>query len=278
MIDHNLEYYEQIDWEKLRSQSLRRKGWQTKKPSDWDNKASSFSSRNKSSAYVDQFLENLPLNNSLTVLDIGSGPGTLALPIASRVKHVTAMDFSGGMLELLRDSAEEEGLRNISTVQCAWEDDWRQQGINNHDLVIASRSMGVENLTRAIQKLNDFANQFVFITDRIGSTPFDAGAFSAIGRPFEAGPDYIYTLNILYTLDIHPNIRIIQLDTETTYRNIDDALRSYMWMFKELSNREEKALVDYLHKKTVASRNGSITIRKDFPPKWALIWWQKETD
>ncbi len=272
----DIDYYEQIDWADLRAKALHRKGWRSKKPEDWDTKAASFSSRNRSSVYVDLFLESLPLDKTTTVLDIGSGPGTLALPIAQRVKHVTAVDFSEGMLQLLSTAAVDEKLDNITTVQCSWDDDWAEQGIPPHDIVVASRSMGVEHLEESVLKLNSFAQKYVFISDRIGITPFDAGAFAAVGRSFDPGPDYIFTLNVLYTLGIHPNVRILQLDTETTYRDIDDALRSYLWMFRDITEKEKESLIAYLQAKTIAQTDSGITIRRESPPKWALIWWQKE--
>lgn len=269
-----IDHYEQIDWADLRARALARKGWKHKNPGDWDAKAASFSSRNRSSLYIDLFIKHLPLDKCSSVLDIGSGPGTLALPIARSVDQVTAMDFSGGMLELLRNAASAEHLNNISTVQCAWEDDWNACGLQPHDLVIASRSMGVASLEEALSKLHSFAQKYVFISDRIGITPFDAGAFSAVGREFDPGPDYIYTLNVLYTMGIYPNIRILTLDAETSYANMDDALRSYLWMFRDITPVEIQALTAYLDEKTIARSENSITIRRESPPKWALIWWE----
>jgi len=269
-----IDHYDQIDWSDLRARALARKGWKHKKPKDWDAKAASFSSRNRSSLYVDLFIENLPLAACTSVLDIGSGPGTLALPIARSVNHVTAMDFSGGMLELLCKAAANEKLDNITTVQCAWEDDWQANGIAPHDLVIASRSMGVARLEESLAKLDRFAQKYVFISDRIGITPFDAGAFAAVGRDFDPGPDYIYTLNVLYTMGIYPNIKILTLDAETSYASMDDALRSYLWMFRDINPQEIAALTAYLHDKTIARTADSITIRRESPPRWALIWWE----
>jgi SAM-dependent methyltransferase len=50
------------------------------------------------------------------VLDVGAGTGTLACAAAGRVAHVTAVDFSPGMLEQLRERAAREGLTNVDTM------------------------------------------------------------------------------------------------------------------------------------------------------------------
>ncbi len=56
------------------------------------------------------------------VLDIGAGPGTLAIPLAQTVEHVTVVEPSGTMLQCLRDNIDATGVDNISIVQKKWED------------------------------------------------------------------------------------------------------------------------------------------------------------
>ncbi len=84
--------FKDIDWITLRNNAMARKGWKRKTASDWDKKAESFSESRKHQQYIRLFLEELPLDSESTVLDIGAGPGTLALPVAKRVKAVTAID------------------------------------------------------------------------------------------------------------------------------------------------------------------------------------------
>lgn len=275
MADSVPQVYADIDWTSLRANALARKGWQDKGSAEWDQKAKSFAGRNKSAAYVDIVLSHMPLEPSFTVLDIGSGPGTLAIPMAKKVQSVTAIDFSREMLNTLNEIAREEEIGNIQTVQCAWEDDWQLKGLQPHDVAVASRSMGVKDLEAALYKIDRYGTRYVFLTDRIGSTPFDEGAFKAIGRPFFPGPDYIYTLNILYTMGIYPNVSILKLEQVTEYASLTEAINSYSWMFHGITPQENKALEKYLTEKIIHSQNGRVTVRRDSPPQWALIWWKK---
>ena len=268
--------YSDIDWNTLRANALAKKGWQNKGPAEWDQKARSFSSRNKNAAYVDLVLSHLPLENTFTVLDIGSGPGTLAIPLAKKVKTVTAIDFSRGMLNTLEEIAREENIHNIHTVQCAWEDDWQKKGLQPHDIAIASRSMGVKDLETALHKIDSYGSRYIFLTDRIGSTPFEEGAFKALGRSFSPGPDYIYTLNTLYTLGIYPNVTILNLERDVAYTSMAEAIKSYSWMFHDITPEENLALEKYLSAKIIHSENGRLIVRRDSPPQWALIWWEQE--
>lgn len=275
MTDFSNLTHSDLDWDRLWQNAQRQKGWASKGAKEWDQKSTSFASRNKTSPYVSLIMAQLPLEPAMTVLDVGSGPGTLALPIAQQVAAVTAIDFSPNMLHILNTFAAENHITNIETIECAWEDQWDTRGITTYDLVIASRSMGVQNLTKAIEKLNQHATRYVFIADRIAPTPFDPEVFYAVGRSFDSGPDYIYTLNVLYSMGIHPNVTVLKLDNDLHFQNIEEALQSYTWMLKDLTETEEDRLRDYLEKKAHPTETGEITIRREPPPQWALIWWKK---
>jgi SAM-dependent methyltransferase len=278
MVPPTIQTYEDIDWSLLRRNAMARKGWKRKSPKEWDTKASSFSNRTKKNDYVDLFIRELPLHQSYTVLDIGSGPGTLALPIAPQVKKVTAIDFSSGMLEVLNQNAATEKINNIKTIQCAWEDDWQAKGVTHHDIAIASRSVGIENLELSLKKINAIAQKYVFISDRISATPFEAEAFYAIGRPFDPGPDYIYTLNLLYKIGIYPNVTVLRPNPVTLYSSIEEAFASYRWMFQDLSATEEQRLLEYVEKNIIKTSDNGISVQRNSPIQWALIWWQKQDE
>jgi SAM-dependent methyltransferase len=267
--------YEDIDWHLLWQSARAKKTWKSKGSKDWDKKAGSFSERNKQSPYISLFLNHLKLTPDMTVLDVGCGPGTLALPIAEKVREVVALDYSDGMLASLELRAKELGITNIKTLNCAWEDDWHEKAVGVHHIAIASRSMNIDNLADGIRKLDAHASKQVFIADRIDPSPFDPDAFRAIGREFNSGPDYIYTVNTLYDLGIHPCISHIELASELEYKNIEEALDAYKWMFRDLSDIEEKSLHAFLESRIIRREGECVVIKRRFPQRWALIWWKK---
>lgn len=268
--------YSDINWQELWQNARRRKSWSSKTATDWDQKAPSFARRNRSSDYIDLLMARLPLSPGLTVLDAGSGPGTLSLPMAGRVKAVTALDYSGGMLKILEQECLKQGVSNIRPVHASWEDDWQTLNIGTHDLAIASRSLAVDDLQGALEKLNAHASQAVYLTDRIAPTPFDPAAFAAVGREFESGPDYIYTLNTLYSMGIHANVEVLALDHQLIFPDFDHALDSYCWMLKDLNPTEEQLLSAYLRSRIIKQDDDHLIISREHPPRWALIWWKKE--
>lgn len=64
-------------------------------------------------AYAEAALATAPIDRSARVLDVGSGPGVLAFTAAPRVAHVTAIDFSPGMIEQIRARAARDGIANV---------------------------------------------------------------------------------------------------------------------------------------------------------------------
>jgi SAM-dependent methyltransferase len=210
-----------------------------------------------------------------TVLDVGSGPGTLALPLARQVRKVTAMDYSSQMLAILKQQADNEKLFNIEAVEAAWDDNWQEIGIIPHDAVIASRSLTVDDLAAALVKMNQWARKAVFVTDRVGATPFDPEAFAAVGREFSPGPDYIYAVNILYQLGIHAKVDFISLPEVTILASREDAQASYAWMFDRLTPGEEQKLATYVDSRLTRTADGQYRLTRRTPPQWAFIHWEK---
>ena len=268
--------YQDIDWDAMWRESRAHKSWKKKKRSDWDRRAASFAERNLDSPFVAQFISRLRLEPDWSVLDVGCGPGTLAIPLAAQARRVTGLDYSAAMLEELNKQAGALGLNNIKTVHASWTDDWQALGIARHEVAIASRSLSVEDLKMALSKLNAWASKAVYVVDRVGAGPFDPDLFAAIGRNFEPGPDYIFTVNILYSLGIHAKVDFITLDHNRVYGSREEALQSCRWMVDDLTAQEEERLAAYVDARLSQNSDGSWQLSRQASPRWALIWWNTQ--
>jgi methylase of polypeptide subunit release factors len=60
------------------------------------------------------------LDSCGTALDVGAGCGALAVPLARRLREVTALEPSPAMARGLRRWAAEAGLANVTVVEAAW--------------------------------------------------------------------------------------------------------------------------------------------------------------
>ena len=83
----------------------------------WDERAEVFDRDMKNNEYIDRVLEKVNITPNSTILDVGCGPGTLAIPLAKRAKAVTALDLSKKMLQCVTKNAKLESLNNITCLQ-----------------------------------------------------------------------------------------------------------------------------------------------------------------
>jgi SAM-dependent methyltransferase len=84
-------------------------------PETWDAVAPGYAdeARRHAIAYSEEALRRAPPSPGAHVLDLASGPGTLALLVAPRVARVTAVDFSPKMIGELRSLAVAGSLSNV---------------------------------------------------------------------------------------------------------------------------------------------------------------------
>ena len=125
-------------WEKTPGQSCRETGSRKKTASGYVEKNSL-----RHAGRVQSMLEGLDLKSHYRILDIGAGAGTLAIPMAGKVRQVTAVDPSTTMCSVLTDYVTARGIINISCIQRAWEDpDIMDHLEPPYDVVVASLSPG----------------------------------------------------------------------------------------------------------------------------------------
>lgn len=90
------------------------------KAKTWDDKPR----RLKLATAIFTAIENaVSLRSEATALDYGCGTGLLSLSLASRLRRVTAVDTSNGMLQILAQKAQAAGLDNIECLQADFSSD-----------------------------------------------------------------------------------------------------------------------------------------------------------
>ncbi len=154
-----------------------------------------------------------------SVLDIGPGPGTLALPLAPLVGSITAVEPSAGMRSLLEQHIRQEGAENIRVLPARWEDaDPDQVGV--HDYVIASYSLNMPDIGPALRKMNALACKKVILYWFSGLATWEKLKVDllpvTVGRQFCPQPKSDLLYGALCQLGFSP--RVIPLtDTEFSY-------------------------------------------------------------
>jgi len=235
---------------------------------DWNKKAFHMNERIHKSIYNDQFLNAINYENCNSVLDVGCGVGNLSLKISSKVKDVYSMDYSPSMLEQLKKNASQSNITNINPIEHSWYDSWDE--IPSADIVIASRSMEVKDMKAALQKLHSKANKRVYLTYKVGGSFLDDDILKAIKKDVIKKPDYIYLLNILYSMGINASVNFLKSEGRSSmFTDIDNFVKSVTWSLGELTADEEIALRDYYNNVSEEEK-----IRNKYV-YWALISWEK---
>ena len=90
----------------------------------WRTLAHRFAPAKREEAFKDDTVQALLriVTPTDTVLDVGAGAGRLAVPLAERCRHLTAVEPSEAMASRLKEQADAWGVKNITLVQQKWEE------------------------------------------------------------------------------------------------------------------------------------------------------------
>lgn len=258
---------ENLNFSELYKEQMERSTFKSKSSQDWDKRANSMNVNVQKSIYTKNFIDKMDLTNTSSLLDVGCGPGTICLEIASKMQKVYALDYSLGMLNCVKNNCKEKNLNNVSTIHKSWEDNW--DDVPNADIVIASRSMEVKDVKDAILKLNSKANKKIYLTTKVGGTFIDAEILNQLSRKVFPRPDYIYLLNILHSMGIYAKVDfILNENTKFGSTTAEEFIEKISWSLGELSNEEKNTLKEYFN---------NTYKYKEIPDylNWAFISWEK---
>jgi len=211
-----------IMWQDFRAANTASPGRKMDQGEFWNQRAESFANntvKSRDSSRVDTVFDFLRYHRALqpgiSVLDIGSGPGSFAIPFARLGCRVTALDPSRRMLDLFKESIPNDLRDSIETLEGLWEDiDPDAQGwVNQFDLIFASMCPGV-NEQALIEKMMLCSRQWCYVSAFSGPRNFEVydevwGAIT--GHPYPNHfNDIIFPFNLVYAQGYKPMIQFIE--------------------------------------------------------------------
>jgi SAM-dependent methyltransferase len=210
-----------------------------------------------------------------TVLDVGAGPGRIAIPAAAKARSVTALDISRPMLDHLQRNAQAAACENIHVSNLSWADVRPGDNVDMHDIVVASRSPAMNDL----KKLDALARKRVYVLFFAGPSlkSFHDSLVAGIEpEPPAAGarpspmPAYALIFNRLAAMGLEVNVRFIRDGFSHTFRDWPDLLQQFSWL--GISSDAETRFRDNIAPYLTESDKG-IALRME--TRTVVLWWDK---
>ena len=207
-----------------------------------------------------------------TLLDIGAGGGRLALPLALTCRNVTAVEPSPSMCAVLRETASEYNIENVSIVESGWLD----AAVEPADVALCSHVVYViEDIGAFVRKMDLHARRLVM------AVVFQASPLSQVyglwervhGETRHALPSLPQFLPVLDELGIQPEVTDLDQQPPRTFACIEEAREAVArWLFvtpgTDAMTRLEYALEDALRQENGAWQiDGSQPLRP-----WIVSW------
>ena len=210
--------------------------------------------------------------DSKTFLDVGSGCGTLSIPLARAGKKVTALDPSKAMIEILERDARDAGLK-VNTITAPW----GASGLKPHDVIIcANVPQLLKEPRKFIEEANPLAKKTVFLIENADPNA-DKFYYKELypllfGKPFGERSDYIKTYTTLHDMSIFANVEIIDYDFDQPFIDLDEAVSFWKEYIGIVTEEHDAKLRGFLEKKLV-KKKGMLFAK--FRKKSAITWWRK---
>lgn len=243
----------------------------------WDKRSVGFAATCQRSNYAQEYLDRALVRPGETVIDMGCGSGTLALPLAADGHRVIACDLSGGMLAKLEEQACAGGIRdNLDIRKMSWLADW--EDLPTVDVFLASRSLFSTDLYETILKIERHTRRRVCLTvSTLESPGHDTTMLNAIGRGADRRAEFVYIVNLLLQMGRMPELSYIA-HVKPVFGDTHAEIREEFEREDGPFTPEESTLLD-----AFIERNFEPARREDGTPmvkrayermvRWAFISW-----
>jgi ubiquinone/menaquinone biosynthesis C-methylase UbiE len=186
-------------------------------PGYWDRRATTYA--RSTQMRVDEFLQFLEphLDSRKTLIDVGAGAGRHAVPLASRLEWVTAVEPSEGMRANIAASD------NMTVIASRWED----AEVAPADLVICCHVLyGVAEPAPFIEKMQRAARERVFLMLRESDLMHPATLIRArtADSPGPRSPRFSDLFMLLVQMGIAPDVTFLRYPFVSRYADMEEAL------------------------------------------------------
>ena len=251
----------------------------------WDSMASHFGSRplpqwNENPFLIELEADNI-INEEMNVLDIGCGTGSYSLVLADKVKTVTGIDLSPGMIKVAKGKKISEKKDNVRFLEMDWEKINLEEvfGEEKFDLVIAHMTPAVAD-AGTFEKMLKCAKRYCYFVKPIKRTDSVLDVLRNIvnhnNRPESFDNAILYAFEWIWSLGLLPSLsyRDEVWDSEKELSEAIDFYTKRLLTYSQFDEEKTKEIKVYLE-----SISENELIREVVRTKIATMKWNiKEGD
>ena len=208
-----------------------------------------------------------------TVIDVGAGGGRLALPLALTCRQVVAVEPSPSMCAVLRETAAEYGIENVSVR----EEGWVESSVEPADVVLSSHVVYViQEIEPFVRKMENRARRLVLAI--LFQSPPQAAMYGiweqVHGEQRHALPCLPEFLPVLGALGIRATVTELAERPQSGFPSFEEARESltrrlYVKPETEAMERLEKVLAESLHEV-----DGEWRVKGARPLRPCIVAWE----
>ena len=212
------------------------------------------------------------LDADSTVLDIGAGTGAWAALLSRHAKHVTAIEPSSSMIEVMRESLAAENITNVTIVRGSWP----TVVVGPHDFSLCSHAMYDSlDLATFVRRMEACTRRMCFLLLRAPTLDgIRAEAARHIwGQPLDS-PNFTIAYNILIQAGIYANVLMEDtgLWTPRTSSSLEEALSKMKRSFGLSESTEHDAYLMGLLRRRLTRKDNEYLWPSEV--RSALVYWQ----
>lgn len=235
----------------------------------WDERAAFFSEKalptKEDNAFLQYLYEKVPLDKTMSVLDIGCGAGQLLLSVAGEVCEAVGTDVSGNMIAAARELAKREHRRNVQF----YKEDWGKADLDalgfqkRFDLVYAHMTPAITDY-ETLDKMNACARAHCILVkparryDEVQDAAFARAGI--LGQKEQLDDAVVHTFTYLWLKGYEPELSYSKEAwcRSSSLESMEAWCVNRARLQKNLTGEEEKAILQYLREN---SRDGMIEER-----------------
>ena len=214
------------------------------------------------------------IDDNFEVLEIGTGPGTLTIPLAKKVKKITGIEFAERNIKNLKLNLKENNLSNVEIVNKKWEEIEDDKIKEKFDMVVCSHFLWqIKDVDELLKRMENASRRYCSIIQPCGRDELIKKIFEKISNQKYTGqfePDADYFAYVI--LREWGRLVSVKYFDYTFERDMEEQVRnvaSFIGRFYEVDAVLQKRIKDYLLE---VSEDGIYREEN----KAAVMWWKPE--